>query len=402
MVEDWWADIYTTDRVRSEMIGYSTQKPTKLLERMIRASTDENDTVFDCFGGSGTTAAVAEKLGRKWIVSDIGKPACMVTRKRLIDQEAAPFLYHSIGDYQREQLTQTMGSKYRVGDLAQVVLGLFGALPFPPEDNPSKNLGYLPNTKILVFADSPNKFCGLSTLRRAQEMRETHLGGYEKVIVLAWNFVPDIGQILEGLADPRLEVLVIPPDLLDKLASKAGHDKLVKSGKVRFSSLQYLTVKEPTRGEASEDEEELTVTLDNYMILSPDALPLDDKNKAQLLEVIARDPLDLIGVRQGLLRHSAAVKRTAKEGEPNGGTGRDGDDAAGGLGGALPNSWRRQVRRRATATTLLGEAEAAGGEPADAGRAFGAGGSRAQRHVGAAVVLAGPSATGGGDGAEGT
>lgn len=125
-------------------------------------------------------------------------------------------------------------------------------------------------------------------------MRETHLGGYEKVIVLAWNFVPDIGQILEGLADPRLEVLVIPPDLLDKLASKAGHDKLVKSGKVRFSSLQYLTVHEPTRHDAGEGNEEIVVSLDNYMILSPDALPLDDKNKEQLLEVIARDLLDLI------------------------------------------------------------------------------------------------------------
>ena len=82
------------------------------------------------------------------------------------------------------------------------------------------------------------------------------------------------------------------------------------------------------------------------------------------------------GVRQGLLRHSAAVKRTAKEGSRimeelvETATTQPAD-----LAEPLPNSWRRQVRRRATSPTLLGEAEAAGGEPADAGRAFGAGGA---------------------------
>lgn len=289
-----WDDLPVINTMSTERTGYLTQKPVKLIERIIKASSNDNSIVADFFMGAGTTAAVAEKLGRKWIVSDIGKPACMVTRKRLIDQETQPFLYHSIGDYQREQLTQTMGSKYRIGDLAQVVLGFFGALPFAAEDNPNRNLGYLPHSKTLVYVDSPNKFCGLATLRRAQELRESHLGGYDKVVVLAWNFPPDIGQLLEGIQDNRLEVLVIPPDLLDKLASKSGYDKLVKSGKVRFSSLQYLTVQEPTREGAEEGNETVTVALDNYMILSPDALPLDEKNKTALQEVIARDPLDLI------------------------------------------------------------------------------------------------------------
>src|SRR5512140_1015986 len=94
------------------------------------------------------------------------------------------------------------------------------------------------------------------------------------------------------------------------------------------------------------------------------------------------------GVRQGWLRHSAAVKRTAKEGEPNGRNTGEGD-GAGGLVGAPPRSWRRQVRRRATCATLLGEAEAAGGEPAATGRAAGAAGTGAQRHGGAVVGVAG-------------
>lgn len=288
-----WDNIKLISSNSKEGLGYATQKPEALLERIIKSSSEKDSTVADFFGGSGTTASVAEKLGRKWIISDIGKPAVMISRKRLIDQGAKPFIYQSIGDYQKEQLTQTMGSKYRIGDLAQVILGLFGALPFPAEDNPNKNLGYLPQTKHLVYADSPNKLCGLSTLRRAQQLRDSHLGGWDKVTVLAWNFVGDIGQIIETLGDNKLEVLVIPPDLLDKLSSKATYKKLKDEGKIRFSSLQYLTIKEP-RIKSIGDEDEIEIQLDNYMLLSPDSLPLDDANKEKLQEIIAKAPLDLI------------------------------------------------------------------------------------------------------------
>jgi adenine specific DNA methylase Mod len=303
LVEDWWIDIYTADRVRSEILGYGTQKPGKLLERIIKASSNADSIVCDFFGGSGTTAVIAEKLGRRWITTDIGKPSTMVMRKRLIDQNSQPFLYQSIGDYQREALTATHGSRYRVGDLAQVVLGLYGAIPLPFEDNPNKNLGRLSHGKTLVYVDSPNRICGLSTLKKAQELREHHLGGFDKVVVLAWNFTPDIGQVVESLRDPKLEVLVIPPDLLDKLSSKTEFKKL--SGQVavdpdgtvhtpiRFSSLQYLSIKTPIRADAGK-EEDITVELDNYMVLSPDALPLDAANKEKLQAIIAREPLALI------------------------------------------------------------------------------------------------------------
>jgi DNA modification methylase len=68
----------------SESLDYPTQKPEALLERIIKASSNEGDLVADFFCGSGTMAAVAEKLGRKWIVSDLGKFAIHTTRKRLI------------------------------------------------------------------------------------------------------------------------------------------------------------------------------------------------------------------------------------------------------------------------------------------------------------------------------
>src|SRR3990170_7705883 len=69
---------------RKERLDYPTQKPEALTERIIASSSQEGDLVADFFCGSGTMAAVAEKLGRKWIVSDLGKFAIHTTRKRLI------------------------------------------------------------------------------------------------------------------------------------------------------------------------------------------------------------------------------------------------------------------------------------------------------------------------------
>jgi len=289
-LDDVWNLRYLDPKDTSERLGYATQKPERLLRRIVEASSPPDGLLVDFFSGSGTTAAVAEKLGRRWIAVDLGKPACMVTRKRLIDQGAQPFLYQSIGDYQKEHLASTMGTRYRIGDLARVVLGLYGASPFTPEQNPNRNLGYIKDRHTLVMVDSPSKLCGASTLRRAQEERAR--GSWERVVVLAWNFVPDIGQIIAGLKDEHLEVLVIPPDLLDKLSSKKIASKL-KVGDIRFSSLQYLTIKPPTVREV-DGEVEITVDLENYVLLSPDALPLDEKNREALQKVIANDPLDLV------------------------------------------------------------------------------------------------------------
>ena len=274
-----------------EKTGYDTQKPEGLIRRIIESSTSEGALVADFFGGSGTTAAVAERLNRRWLVSDLGKPACMIARKRLIDQNAKPFLYQHIGDYQVEQMRSTMGSRFRIGDLAEIVLGLFGALPLPIEENPNKNMGRIQGSKTLVLADSPNKMTGLTTLRRAIEIRDNLMGGWDKVIVLGWNFSATIGHDIEALGQgDRLDVLVIPPDLLDRLKKK-GHK--LKADEVRFSSLQYLKLgaierKREDKGEA------LSISIANYVLLSPEALNLDEANRDKLQKVINTDPLALI------------------------------------------------------------------------------------------------------------
>ena len=289
---DVW-DVSMINPVAKERIGYATQKPEALLERIIKASSNEGDLVCDFFGGSGTTAAVAEKLGRRWITCDIGKPASLVMRKRFIDQEVNPFLYQSIGDYQKEAFHNNKKLR-RVGDLSQVVLGLFGALPFSPEQVSDRNFGYVKGTRNLVMVDSPNRLTTAATVRRAVEAKASLLGGdWDKVIVLGWNFAFDISQAIEKYKNSNVEVLVIPPDLLDKL-SKKGFKKLIADKTVRFSSLQYLVVNPVEVTMNGNGEDELDISLSNYVLLSPDNIPLDDKDKEKLQQVMEQDPLSLI------------------------------------------------------------------------------------------------------------
>lgn len=108
--EDWW-DIPAIPPMSKERVGYPTQKPEELIERIIKGGSNEGDIVADFFCGSGTTATTAEKLGRKWIVSDLGKFAVHTTRKRLIgvqralkadDKAYRAFEIMNLGKYERQ------------------------------------------------------------------------------------------------------------------------------------------------------------------------------------------------------------------------------------------------------------------------------------------------------------
>ena len=86
-----------------EILNYPTQKPEKLLERIIKASSNEDSLIADFFCGSGTTLAVAEKLGRRWIGCDLGRWGIHVTRKRMLDIEnCKPFEILNLGKYERQ------------------------------------------------------------------------------------------------------------------------------------------------------------------------------------------------------------------------------------------------------------------------------------------------------------
>ncbi|WP_372024102.1 DNA methyltransferase [Rhodococcus sp. NyZ502] len=290
-VDDVWRLPYIMPADKKQKLDYATQKPEALLERIIQSASNPGDIIADFFVGSGTTAAVAERTGRRWIATELGKPAMMITRKRMIDQQSKPFLLQAIGDYQVEQAKSVLGRKFRVGELSQVVLQLFGAVPLPPEINQGGALGRIPTDKTLVIATSPNALVTGATLKRAQAARLATMGGFDKVIVLGWNFSDSIGHDIEALNDDRLEVLVIPPDLLDRLKKKGSVEKL--ANEVRFATLQYLQASVVSRTQQS-DSETITVNLENYVLLSPDAINLDEKNREQLVNVMNHEPLALL------------------------------------------------------------------------------------------------------------
>ncbi len=109
-LQTWWDDVLAVNSQATERIGYPTQKPLSLLQRIVGASSNPGDLVLDCFSGSGTTAVAAETMKdadgkaapRRWIAIDNGKFAIHLTRKRLIEASARPFAVENVGFYARQ------------------------------------------------------------------------------------------------------------------------------------------------------------------------------------------------------------------------------------------------------------------------------------------------------------
>lgn len=137
---DWFSDITFENRASLDRTTYPTQKPSKLLERIIKVSSNKDDLVMDLFAGSGTTAAIAEKLGRRWIVCDFGKHAIYTMQKRILNianskklggdmgnnrygQPPKPFCVVSAGAY---DFSKIMNLRKNKDAYISFVLGLFG------------------------------------------------------------------------------------------------------------------------------------------------------------------------------------------------------------------------------------------------------------------------------------
>jgi len=156
-----WDDIELISSNSSEAVGYPTQKPEALLERIIKASSNPGDLVLDCFTGSGTTQAVAEKLGRRWIGVDCGKLAIYTVQKRLLNiagsknlenpkkkygKTCKPFTLYNAGLYDYKMIKELPWEQYR--DFA---LKLFQCRDEKHEISKIELDGYLGADSVLVF-----------------------------------------------------------------------------------------------------------------------------------------------------------------------------------------------------------------------------------------------------------
>jgi len=130
---DWWTDLQALNPAAKERIGYPTQKPEPLIERIVRTGTEMGDVVADFFCGGGTTAAVAQRLGRCWIASDQSRVAVAITADRIArlveDEIGSLFQVPDLtvehwGVYEAGRLSKTPPSQFR-----EFVLRAFGARP---------------------------------------------------------------------------------------------------------------------------------------------------------------------------------------------------------------------------------------------------------------------------------
>ena len=244
-----WTDLSVINSQASERVGYPTQKPESLLERVIQASSDEGDLVADFFCGSGTTAAVAEKLGRKWIGCDLGRFAIHTSRKRLIgvqrELKSQDKLYRSfeilnLGKYERQYfvgIDPTLPEEQRRNltirkeeHYLSLILSAYKAerlIQMPPFH------GRKGSTLVLVGPiDAP------VTLDQVYKMvDECRRNKLSKVDVLGFEFEMGVIPFVRDEAKHKgisLSLKYIPKDVFDKRA--------VERGQVQFYDVAYVDV----------------------------------------------------------------------------------------------------------------------------------------------------------------
>jgi DNA modification methylase len=247
--EDAWTDIDSLHFEVPERLEYPTQKPEALLERIIKSATRAGDLVADFFCGSGTTAAVAEKLGRKWIATDLGKFGIHTTRKRLIQVQrelkaaGKPFRAFEVlnlGRYERQaylNVSANLSAKKKADALARkerefrdLILKAYRAEPLP-------DAGFFhgKNGGRLVVVGPINLPVG--RLFVEEVITECRKRGASRADVLAFEF--EMGLFPAVLDEAKhkgidLAPKTIPPEVFDKRA--------VEKGQVRFHDVAYIEV----------------------------------------------------------------------------------------------------------------------------------------------------------------
>jgi SAM-dependent methyltransferase len=256
-----------------ERVDYKTQKPEKLLERIIETSSNESDLILDCFCGSGTTAAVAEKLSRKWISCDLGRFAIHTTRKRLLGIEnVKPFIVQNLGKYERQQWmnAEFENSENRLSQeriYKHFIIELYHAKPLDGYTwlNGSKagRMIHVGSVEAPVTVDDI-KATILEFWKLIGKEKSAQTNGID---FLGWDFAFEVNETARQLAaENRVNVSFkkIPREVLEK--------KAVDQGDIRFYELASLTIK------TTSAKKKATIVLDNF-IIPPDDIPEEVQGK---------------------------------------------------------------------------------------------------------------------------
>jgi adenine-specific DNA-methyltransferase len=255
IVQNLWDDIPIVQPLSEERVDYATQKPEALLERIIKASSNENDLVLDCFCGSGTTAAVAEKLHRRWITCDLGRFAIHTARKRLLSISGVkPFVVQNLGKYERQAWQKDEfgeNAPTRIDAYNRFILELYNAQAL----SGFAWLHGVKNGRVVHIGavDSPVTLGDVKAII-LEWRKNLQVAENSGIDVLGWEFSFEINEIAKQQAKDAgvsMRLLQIPREVLEK--------KAVEQGDIQFFELAALFV------ETKIKKKELTVELTNFI-----------------------------------------------------------------------------------------------------------------------------------------
>jgi adenine-specific DNA-methyltransferase len=252
----------------SELLDYPTQKPERLIERVLQMASDPGDLVADFFVGSGTTAAVAERLGRRWIACDLGRFSVHTTRKRLMSIEGCrPFEVLNLGRYERQYWqSASFGGRDEDRVLFEYIaflLRLYRAEPLPGLQHIH---GKRDSAVIHIGAvDAP-----VTISEVTDALDECVAAGQRELHVLGWEWEMGLNDLVDQLAQERrvrLKLLAIPREVMEAQA--------VDQGDIRFFELAHLEC-----GLEPGQNCSLVVELTNFAMSDADAI--DDDLRAKI------------------------------------------------------------------------------------------------------------------------
>lgn len=280
VIDNIWDDVPGMGVVSSEYLGYPTQKPEGLLTRIIEASSCGDSLVADFFCGSGTTLAVAEKMGRRWIGCDLGRWAIHVTRKRLLGIPGCkPFEVLNLGKYERQYWQGvTFGDRQEKSLTEQALyeylafmLKLYGAEPVAGMVHVHGKKG-----KAMVHVGAVDAPVTIAEIDAAVDecarlkQGELHVLGWEWEMGIAGSDDGKGGLMHEAAKKKGVKLLLlqIPREVMEEQAAATGD--------VHFFELAYL--------EAEINQvNELTVraALKDFVIPNTELIPEDVRSKVK-------------------------------------------------------------------------------------------------------------------------
>jgi DNA modification methylase len=287
-VDSVW-DLKALDPKDDRRLGYPTQKPDEVLERILKASTNEGDLVADFFCGSGTTLSVAEKLGRKWIGSDLGKFGIHTSRKRMVGiqrelkksgKDFRAFEILNVGKYERESFLNTNDdlraeekakqAQRKEKEFIKLILSAYKAEPVESFVN------VVGKKRDRLVAIGPINLPVSSKFIR-QIVDECKQKNLTKIDVLGFDY--EMGMNFSEYADEGIDIVfkIIPREVFDKRAIERGH--------VNFYDVAYIDIKPIITGRGN--LKELSIELTDFSVFyNQDNGAIDEELKAGRSKVI--------------------------------------------------------------------------------------------------------------------